>query len=63
MSTFCKMTIALLAGSLLIPASLLAQSPWSSYRVIPQTVYVKQPVKYSRWVEETVLEKQRVTVL
>ncbi len=63
MSTSRKMTVALLSAWLLFPASieLMAQSPWTSYRVIPQTVYVKQPITQSRWIEETVLEKQKVT--
>jgi len=39
----------------------VAQDNCVTYGLVPMTVYEKQPVKVTRWVDETVTEKKQVT--
>ena len=58
---FYRVGIVAVALSLTLAGNLSAQSDWTSYQLVPQTVCVKEPVTRTRWVEETVYEKQKVT--
>ena len=49
------MTLVVLVSPSLVNAQVVY-----SYQLVPQTVYEKQPVTVSRWVDETVMEKQVV---
>ena len=61
MSPFYRAGIVAVALAQTLASSVSAQSEWTSYQLVPQTVYVKEPVTRTRWVEETVYEKQKVT--
>ena len=43
-----------------LPRVSLGQQAWS-YQLVPTTVYDKKPVKVTRWVDETVMERKEVT--
>ena len=53
--------VAIIAVSVSVNSWAGDSTAQTAYRLIPQTVYEKQPVKYSRWMDETVYEKQNVT--
>lgn len=63
MSAICRVAIVVIAVSTVLPPAetASAQSDWTSYQLVPQTVCVKELVTRSRWIEETVYEKQQIT--